>query len=167
MTLMTPALEKQVIRPSWYLAGPIENVTPLVRDGWRDIAGRRLHEMGYDAISPTGKDGWSPEDIVACDLYLMQRCTAVLAWLPPDIVSTGTTMEIWHAAHDLDKPVVVWGQDANRANPWLLHVADVILLSLPAALDFIRQYRWQFQEPHFRVFDTISAEKAAEKEGPD
>jgi len=134
-------------RPSFYLAGPIANANAIQKEKWREHAAETLDRLGFDAISPLGKERWDKRAIVQSDLQSIQRATAMIAWVPPEIVSIGTAMEIWYAAKQLDKPVLVWGQRPEMANPWLLHCAYGIHLTLEETLEFISSYKWQFQDP--------------------
>jgi len=149
MSLITPAKAKveDFARPSFYLAGPIENANQGERTWWREQAAKALHALGFDAISPLGKENWGPRAIVLSDLRSIEMATGVLAWLPHDIVSVGTAMEIWHAAVVLNKPVLVWGQPMAGGNPWLLHCAAGIFSTLENALVHIQSYQWQYQDP--------------------
>ena len=123
------------------------NASAVQREEWRERAADRLDELGFDAISPLGMEGWQPAAIIGTDLQAIQRATAMIAWVPPEIVSVGTAMEIWYAARQLDKPVLVWGQQREKANPWLRHCAYVIHVRLEETLEFIRLDKWQFQDP--------------------
>ena len=134
-------------RPSFYLAGPIANANAIQKEEWREQAALWLHALGFDTISPLGKEGWDKRAIVQSDLRSIERATAMIAWVPPDIVSIGTAMEIWYAARQLDKPVLVWGQRPETANAWLLHCAYMIHVRLEETLEFVRSYKWQFQDP--------------------
>ena len=134
-------------RPSFYLAGPIENANALQKEAWREQAADALHELGFDAISPLGTEAWDKRAIVERDLRSIQQSTAMIAWVPPEIVSIGTAMEIWYASQQLHKPVLVWGQQREEANPWVRHCAYIIHVRLEETLEFIASYKWQFQDP--------------------
>ena len=136
------------------------NASAVQREEWRERAADRLDELGFDAISPLGMEGWQPAAIIGTDLQAIQRATAMIAWVPPEIVSVGTAMEIWYAAKQLDKPVLVWGQRAEMANPWLLHCAYGIHLTIGETLEFIRSYKWQFQDPLAAAIREIERRKA-------
>jgi len=134
-------------RPSFYLAGPIENANALQKEAWREQAADWLHVLGFDAISPLGMEGWQPAAIIGTDLQAIQRAMAMIAWVPPEIVSVGTAMGIWYASQQLHKPVLVWGQQREEANPWVRHCAYIIHVRLEETLEFIASYKWQFQDP--------------------
>lgn len=146
---------------SVYLAGPISHVSYDGANEWRRTSTARLQAVGIEAICPLrGKHvflghaqqgeiekiaadtGITPRQIVTRDLNDIARSDLLLANLldvkANGTIIIGTPMEIFYAAHDLNKPVVVVANDVR--SPWLDHHAIRIFPTLDEALAFIPSY---------------------------
>lgn len=145
---------------SVYLAGPITALSYADSTCWRLQARTALSALGIDSLDPLrGKtflahkqageiekaaamQGLTPRQIVTRDLNDIRQCDLLLANLM-DVkkngsVMMGTPMEMFFAAHDLDKPVVAVANDYT--GPWLEHFCIRVVPDLDTAYHVIRQY---------------------------
>lgn len=103
----------------FYLAGPIRKVPLDVAIEWREKATQDLAKLGFASLSPMHRSNLMPTHIVEQDLRDIQLATAVLAYVPEDIVTLGTPMEIFYANYVLHKPVIVFGTNEDVLSPWI------------------------------------------------
>lgn len=106
-----------------YLCGPINGRTDGEAMGWRELVKARwdglcLDPMRRDYRGRELEPGIAAE-IVAGDLEDLDACNAVLVFF--DKPSVGTSMEVFHASHNLKKPVVVINASEGPLSPWLVH----------------------------------------------
>jgi len=126
-----------------YLAGPIAHADATQQNAWRVDAAEKLEAKGLVAVSPLGKEDWEGRLIVSSDLIAVERCNAMLAWVPPDMVSFGTSCEVFYKAWVLGmkEKVVVWGQenlrDPVRQSPFLYENCAHLCATLDEALKYI------------------------------
>lgn len=123
-----------------YLAGPINKCSDKQAMSWREKVKGRLCNTNLRVLDPMRRDYRGDEDnfvttIVEADLKDIENSDILLvnAWKP----SVGTSMETWHAFHNLDKKIVVVADE--NCSPWLKHCADEHFTDLSKALDYITQ----------------------------
>lgn len=122
-----------------YLAGPINGCTDDEAVNWRDFV---KDSVGADmCIDPMRRDYRGVEDqnvtaIVHGDITDIDDCSVVLAncWQ----ASVGTSMELWYAAREARKPVVVMVPPGSRVSPWLQYVASHIVTDLSEGIKLAR-----------------------------
>lgn len=143
-------------RKKVYLAGGIAGLKFEDAAGWRDVATRHFARYQVEAISPLCLEGAvythlnggvRPEHeneltydvpatkyIVWKDLEIIKQCQGILVNAARP--SWGTAMEIFFAAHVLNKPVVSFGNPDERS-PWVLNHVVGIRADLASACDFM------------------------------
>jgi len=107
-----------------YLAGPIMGCDDSECRDWREQAKVLLAEHGCGTLDPLRRDYRGREhdptlaaEIVEADLADLRECGGVLAYC--DRPSTGTSMEVFYAAHVLKIPVV--SVCCEGVSPWLAY----------------------------------------------
>lgn len=123
----------------FYLAGPIRKVSEEWATVWREKAIHDLAKIGFDSLSPMHRTNLSSVQIVEQDLRDIQLATAVLAYVPEDIVTIGTPMEIFYANYVLNKPVIVFGVNVETLSPWIKEHCISWNYQYEEAIDFIRK----------------------------
>lgn len=124
-----------------YLCGPINGRTDEDAKGWRESVlaawpGACLDPMRRDYRGRELEPGVAAE-IVAGDFEDIDACDALLVFF--DKPSVGTAMEIFHAKHNLGKPVVVIDASGRPLSPWLVHHADFVAPTVEAALAYFKE----------------------------
>jgi nucleoside 2-deoxyribosyltransferase len=124
-----------------YLCGPINGRSDSDCKDWRNEAtrlwvGSVLDPMRRDYRGRELDPGIAAE-IVAGDLEDLDACDAVLVYY--DKPSVGTSMEVFHAKHNLKKPVIVIDHSGAKPSPWLVYHADAVVTSLADALATARR----------------------------
>lgn len=119
-----------------YLCGPINGRTDGEAKEWREVAKAR---WGGACLDPMRRDYRGREmepgiaaEIVAGDLEDLDTCDAVLVYF--DKPSVGTSMEVFHAKHNLNKCVVVINATDGPLSPWLVHHSDAQVRHVSVAL---------------------------------
>lgn len=114
----------------FYLAGPIQNVSEAEAKDWRNELTQILAKFDIDTLDPTRNqdqkrftDGsWDSKAIVELDLEDLAISDALIAFTPQP--SVGTSMEIFHMSHNLNKPVYLVCPD--RLSPWAEYFATEV-----------------------------------------
>lgn len=119
-----------------YLCGPINGRSDGEAKGWREVVKERwigacLDPMRRDYRGREMEPGIAAE-IVAGDLEDLTACDAVLVYF--DKPSVGTSMEVFHAKHNLGKYVVVIDASDKPLSPWLVHHSDAQTRHISVAL---------------------------------
>lgn len=119
-----------------YLCGPINGRTDAECKTWREEAkkfwpGKCLDPLRRDYRGRELEPGITAA-IVAGDLEDIAACHGLLVFY--DGPSVGTSMEIFHAKHNLGRPVVVVDVSGRSPSPWLVHHADKVVPSVQIAL---------------------------------
>lgn len=127
-----------------YLCGPINGRSDDDCNSWR----RQVTETWPGKVlDPMRRDYRGHEHepdiaaaIVAGDLEDLVECDALVVYF--DKPSVGTSMEIFHAHHNLGKPVVLINKaPPGPLSPWLKHHSDYVALDIGDALLWLRE-KW-------------------------
>jgi nucleoside 2-deoxyribosyltransferase len=125
-----------------YLAGAINGCKDKECKDWRNAAKAQL-EPQFETLDPMRRDYRGREDenvkeLVNGDLNDLVVCDMVLASCPK--ASWGTGMEIFYAAHELGKPVVIMVPENGPVSPWLRYHSLLETYGLDEAISFIKAY---------------------------
>lgn len=129
-------LEKKKI----YLSGPIMDEHPEMAKTWRERAAERLKGefIILDPMRRNFKDREvdSANEIVDFDLQDVRDADILLVnYNKPSI---GTSMEVFHAAHNLGKFVVAFSSfPFQECSPWMVRYCTKILPALEEAIEYI------------------------------
>lgn len=126
-----------------YLCGPIMDEHEGEARQWREavhtVLGRRF--MLLDPMRRNFKDREvdSANEIVEFDLQDVRDADIILVnYNKPSI---GTAMEVFYAAHDLQKFVVAFSPFSfQECNPWMVRFCTKILPDLESAMDYIIEH---------------------------
>lgn len=123
-----------------YLCGPINGRTDSDCHDWREQVkkewpGPTLDPMARDYRGRELEPGIASE-IVAGDMEDIGNSSALLVYF--DRPSVGTAMEVFHAKHNLNLPVVVINASGKALSPWLLHHTDVQARDIEEAVRVLR-----------------------------
>jgi nucleoside 2-deoxyribosyltransferase len=126
--------------PTIYLCGPIQNRTDAQCVTWRETIKEHWPGVSLDPLRRDyrGREMENVAKLVRDDLDDIRRCDILLVYF--DAPSVGTSMEIFFAHHILRIPVVtidVHGR--GRESPWLVRHTDVLVSTLPEALEVLKQ----------------------------
>lgn len=142
---MASSAQDEAAVPTVYLAGPMNHVSDRGRP-WREHLVENEAE-GIEYLNPLDLDdehGFDPTEpvptwVIDEDLEMVEAADAVLAWLPFEIPSRGTAVEIWEAGKDPDTAVVVWSDvPRERFSPFVRDPADKFAGSMEGALARLR-----------------------------
>jgi nucleoside 2-deoxyribosyltransferase len=129
-------------RPTIYLAGPINGCTGDEIHHWREDVKEILGDA-FMILDPSDRDYRGMEcdpaiarEIVRRDQGLINHADILLVWHPRP--STGTDMEIYHAAHCRRIPVIVVIPDGSPVSPWVLAHTTFLAGTLSEACAYIQ-----------------------------
>lgn len=126
-----------------YLSGPIMDEHEGVAREWRETAKRLLGDKFFllDPMRRNFKDREvdSANEIVRFDLQDVEDADLILVnYNKPSI---GTSMEIFHASHNLGKFVVAFSPFTFAdCSPWMVKYCTKILPDLEQACDYIKRH---------------------------
>jgi nucleoside 2-deoxyribosyltransferase len=126
-----------------YLSGPIMDEHEGTAREWRETAKRLLGDRFFllDPMRRNFKDREvdSANEIVRFDLQDVEDADLILVnYNKPSI---GTSMEIFHASHNLSKFVVAFSPyEFVECSPWMVKYCTKILPSLEEAVDYIKRH---------------------------
>ncbi len=126
-----------------YLSGPIMDEHEGDAREWRDTAKKLLGEKFFllDPMRRNFKDREvdSANEIVRFDLQDVEEADIILVnYSKPSI---GTSMEIFHASHNLGKFVVGFSPfEFSECSPWMVKYCTKILPTLEEAADYILRH---------------------------
>jgi nucleoside 2-deoxyribosyltransferase len=126
-----------------YLSGPIMDEHEGVAREWRESAKRLLGDKFFllDPMRRNFKDREvdSANEIVRFDLQDVEDADLLLVnYNKPSI---GTSMEIFHASHNLGKFVVAFSPYSFKdCSPWMVKYCTKILLTLEDACEYIKRH---------------------------
>ena len=126
-----------------YLSGPIMDEHEGVAREWRESAKRLLGDKFFllDPMRRNFKDRevYSANEIVRFDLQDVEDADLLLVnYNKPSI---GTSMEIFHASHNLGKFVVAFSPYSFKdCSPWMVKYCTKILLTLEDACEYIKRH---------------------------
>lgn len=131
-----------------YLCGPIMDELEGEASAWRERARVQLqdHFILLDPMRRNFKDREvdSANEIVEFDLQDVREADIVLVNYCKN--SIGTAMEVFYAAHDLQKFVVAFSPfEFSDCNPWMVRFCTKILPSLERATEYITEHFVQLQ----------------------
>lgn len=126
-----------------YLCGPIMDEYEGVARAWRQKAKELLagEFILLDPMRRNFKDREvdSANEIVEFDLQDVRDADIVL--VNYNKASIGTSMEVFYAAHDLNKFVVAFSPFSfQESNPWMVRFCTKILPDLEAACSYIKEH---------------------------
>jgi nucleoside 2-deoxyribosyltransferase len=126
-----------------YLCGPIMDEKDGEARAWRIVAKQELggNFVMLDPMRRNFKDREvdSANEIVEFDLQDVRDADIIL--VNYNKASIGTAMEVFYAAHDLQKFVVAFSQfEFSECNPWMVKFCTKILPSLEEAISYIREH---------------------------
>lgn len=129
-------------RKKIYLSGPIMDEAHTSAKTWREIAKSRLcdHFILLDPMRRNFKDREvdSANEIVEFDLQDVRDADILL--VNYNKASIGTAMEVFYAAHDLNKFIVAFSPFTFQdCSPWMVKHCTKILPSLEVAMEYIRE----------------------------
>ncbi len=126
-----------------YLSGPIKDCDPGETKDWRTRAKERLagRFILLDPMRRNFRDNEvdSANEIVDFDLQDIRDADVVLVnYLKPSI---GTAIEVFYAAHDQGKFVIVFSPiPYKECSPWMVRFSTKILPTLEEALSYIETH---------------------------
>ncbi len=126
-----------------YLSGPIMDEHEGAAREWRETAKKLLNEKFF-LLDPMRRDFKDREvdsanEIVRFDLQDVEEGDIILVnYSKPSI---GTSMEIFHASHNLGKFVVGFSPfEYSECSPWMVKYCTKILPTLEEAAEYIRRH---------------------------
>ena len=126
-----------------YLSGPIMDEHEGSAREWREIGKRLLGDKFFllDPMRRNFKDREvdSANEIVRFDLQDVEDADLLLVnYNKPSI---GTSMEVFHASHNLGKFVVAFSPFSFKdSSPWMVKYCTKILPTLEGACDYIKRH---------------------------
>ncbi len=130
-------------RKTIYLSGPIMDECEGVAREWRETAklllGRQFRLLDPMRRKFVDRQVDSANEIVEFDLQDVRDADILLVnYSKPSI---GTSMEVFHAAHNLGKFVVAYSPfEYCDCSPWMARYCTKILPSLEAAAEYINTH---------------------------
>jgi nucleoside 2-deoxyribosyltransferase len=131
------------MRKKIYLSGPIMDENPREAMTWRERAKEALSEQ-FILLDPMRRDFKDREvdsanEIVEFDLQDVRDADILLVnYNKPSI---GTSMEVFYAAHDLNKFIVAFSPFSfQECSPWMVRYCTKILPSLDSAVKYLREH---------------------------
>ena len=126
-----------------YLSGPIMDVHEGDAREWRETAKKILNEKFFllDPMRRNFKDREvdSANEIVRFDLQDVEEGDIILVNYSK--ASIGTSMEIFHASHNLGKFVVGFSPfEYSECSPWMVKYCTKILPTLEEAAEYIKRH---------------------------
>lgn len=127
-------------RKKIYLCGPIMDESDGEAREWRTVARERL-KGEFTILDPMrrnfkDREVDSANEIVEFDLQDVKDADILLVNYSK--ASIGTAMEVFYAAHELQKFIVAFSPfDFKECNPWMVKFCTKILPSLEEAVDYI------------------------------
>ena len=129
-------MEKRVV----YLSGPIMDEHLGEAREWRELAKRQLARH-FKLLDPmrrqfVDREVDSANEIVEFDLQDVRDANILLVnYNKPSI---GTSMEVFHAAHNLGKFVIAFSPFGYKdCSPWMVRYCTKILPNLESATDYL------------------------------
>jgi nucleoside 2-deoxyribosyltransferase len=120
-----------------FISGPIQGIEE--RQTYRDKISALLIQYGYEPVDPWQREkilyrgppeSWwehvPPRDFIRRDLEDIERCDALIAYLPR--LSAGTCMELFYAKMKGKKTIVICG--LKNPSPWIIEHADILIKNL-------------------------------------
>jgi nucleoside 2-deoxyribosyltransferase len=120
-----------------FISGPIQGVEE--KQTYRDKISALLIQYGYESVDPWQREkilylgppeGWwkhvPPRDFIRRDLEDIERCDALIAYLPR--LSAGTCMEIFYAKMKGKKTIVICR--LKNPSPWIIEHTDILVKNL-------------------------------------
>jgi len=117
-----------------FISGPIQGMEE--KQGYRDKISTLLIRYGYEPIDPWRREKiiyrgsserwWShvpPRDFIRRDLEDIERCYALIAYLPK--LSAGTCMELFYAKLKDKKTITIC--KLKNPSPWIIEFSDIIV----------------------------------------
>lgn len=126
-----------------YLCGPIMDEHEGVARQWREDA-KKLLSDNFKLLDPMrrnfkDREVDSANEIVEFDLQDIRDADIVLVNYNKS--SVGTSMEVFYAAHDLQKFVVAFSPFSFQdSSPWMVRFCTKILPNLEAACHYIEEH---------------------------
>lgn len=130
-------------RKKIYLCGPIMDESDGMARAWRGIAKERL-KNDFTILDPMrrnfkDREVDSANEIVEFDLQDVKDADIILVNYSK--ASIGTAMEVFYAAHELQKFIVAFSPfEFKDCNPWMVKFCTKILPSLERAVDYINRH---------------------------
>lgn len=126
-----------------YLSGPIMDEHVDTAKTWRERATAELkeHFLILDPMRRNFKDREvdSANEITEFDLQDVRDADILL--VNYNKVSIGTSMEVFYAAHDLNKFIVAFSPYPYKdCSPWMVRYCTKILPDLESAISYIRDH---------------------------
>ena len=120
-----------------YLGGPINGCSDAEATDWRETA-KLYFPQSVDPMvrDYRGREHHDYREIVDLDKRDIRGSDALLVRY--ERPSVGTSMEIFYA-WTLGIPVVVWTDAATSISPWMRYHSTSIVLTLPEAIEKLRQ----------------------------
>jgi len=131
------------MRKKIYLCGPIMDEHDGVAREWRETA-KRLLGAQFTMLDPMrrnfkDREVDSANEIVEFDLQDVREADIILVNYSKS--SIGTAMEVFYAAHDLQKFVVAFSPFSFQdCSPWMVRFCTKILPSLEKACTYIEEH---------------------------
>ncbi len=120
-----------------FISGPIQGFEE--KQAYRDKISSILIQYGYEPVDPWQREkvlyrgppeGWwervPPRDFIKRDLEDIERCDALIAYLPR--LSAGTCMEVFYAKIKGKKTIVICR--LKNPSPWIIEHADILIKNL-------------------------------------
>jgi len=93
-----------------YLAGPIDAITEGQANGWRRNLSEELLAAGITCYNPAsftfGGGSRAARFVLEVNESALEKCDLLVAFIPPDVATVGTVMELCTAMRK-NKPVLV------------------------------------------------------------
>jgi nucleoside 2-deoxyribosyltransferase len=126
-----------------YLSGPIMDEHEGIAREWRETA-KKLLSGEFVLLDPMrrnfkDREVDSANEIVRFDLQDVEDADIILVnYCKPSI---GTSMEVFHANHNLGKFVVGFSPyEFKECSPWMVKYCTKILSSLEEAIEYIKRH---------------------------
>jgi nucleoside 2-deoxyribosyltransferase len=131
-----------------YLCGPIEGLTKLEANEWRDEAKVRLALRNIDVLDPTrrvsyidSKCAHADARVFKCDLQDIHHSSVLLVNLSNELPGAkwGTVAECAHA-HTKNKIIIVYLAPGQWVHPFISQYATEIHTDMHDAVDAVMEY---------------------------
>ncbi len=126
-----------------YLCGPIMDCDTDESATWRERA-KELFSDRFSLLDPMrrnfkDREVDSANEIVSFDLQDIADADIVL--VNYNKASIGTSMEVFHASHNLGKFVIAFSPfEFQHCNPWMVRFCTKILADLETAVSYIEEH---------------------------
>ncbi|MEM1515015.1 MAG: nucleoside 2-deoxyribosyltransferase [Thermoproteota archaeon] len=130
-----------------FISGPIHGMED--KQSYRDRINTLLVKYSYEPIdpwvrekvlyrAPLDQNWWSrvpPRDFIRRDLEDIDRCDALIAYLPR--LSAGTCMELFYAKLRGKRTIIVCG--IKNPSPWIIEHSDIIVRNFRELEEVLRR----------------------------